>query len=249
MSGTTPTPQQPLDQQVPSDSAATASPGDEARFQPPFPPSVVETPPNATSPGTTDSTAGQPPHPRIEEALNATAAHVLPEYPIPRGEDHGGVKDVSKEGIGRDNEVHPHTPQPGEGKREEEKDPQQRPIIVGTPLDELRTPMFERGATSLYPAQADDKPPTVTEESLDPFAQSPPSTPSTPQPQAAGRAGTRPDNEVGRRLDRPGFGSGKEIGSVSFHIFGLCDVYNSLSPFLDAASTDAEASVASGLDT
>ena len=201
-------------------SSTSSHVGDEARFQPPFPQPAV----SPTSTHTPLSPRQPPPHhPHIEDAINATAAHVAPEHPAPRREPGEG-QDVSHEGIGRDNEVHSRTPQPGEGKRREERDPSQMPIIKGTPLDEMRTPMFER--SSAFPQM--DAPSTRqqgaigslperrSQEVEDPFEQSPPSSPSTPQPRD-GRAGEEDiiAQQMGKAAPRPGFGASHEMGSVS----------------------------------
>lgn len=97
-------------------------------------------------------------HPHMEQMLNATAKHVFPEQPSPGPQETGGTKDVSKEGLPRvaNRESQEDGKGAGQSSRrlsradesddddKEDKDPDQKPLMHGTPLDELKTPMFER---------------------------------------------------------------------------------------------------------
>jgi sterol 3beta-glucosyltransferase len=69
-------------------------------------------------------------HPNTEALLNAAAKHVFPEQPAPAVDD----KDVTRES---------QNTKKGDGRGED-----QRPLMYGTPLDEMQTPMFERSAPS-----------------------------------------------------------------------------------------------------
>lgn len=68
-------------------------------------------------------------HPNTEALLNAAAKHVFPDHPAPPKDN----KDVTREAQ--------------RAKRENERQ-DQRPLMHGTPLDEMQTPMFERSAPS-----------------------------------------------------------------------------------------------------
>jgi len=114
-------------------------------------------------------------HAHMEQVLNATAKHVFPEQPSPNERETGGSKDVTKEGLPH---VAKRSSDPSRQARHarrrqekikngedddsdieeqddaEERDPDQKPLMHGTPLDELKTPMFERsrGVLDMKPA-------------------------------------------------------------------------------------------------
>jgi hypothetical protein len=70
------------------------------------------------------------PHPNAEGVLNTAAKHVFPDSPAPPKEED---KDVT------------HEANRPRMKADDEVD-QSRPLLRGTPLDEIQTPMFERSA-------------------------------------------------------------------------------------------------------
>ena len=113
-----------------SDQRQTSPP--EAELQPP------PFAPHATYP---DDRASPPAHPRAEAFVNATAQHVFPERPGPKqGDGDERDKDVGVTQEGRTK---------GDKDEDEQEDEEQQPILIGTPLDEMKTPVFERGMSSL----------------------------------------------------------------------------------------------------
>lgn len=204
----------------------------------------------------TQSTHSNHPHPNIEDTLNATAAHVFPEQPAPNKRSEGGEadKDVSHEGI--DPHLKPPVPSPHEEKAEA-RDPDQTPLMKGTPLDELKTPMFERAGmfgknagvenkTSQRRSGSDDtihamRGGTRVDQSQvpDPFAPSPP-------PEEMDEDGDLPQEMTGSvpaprsagaraaegavQPNRPGFGASKEIGSVCQMVYSETLADSSLGP-------------------
>ena len=63
--------------------------------------------------------------------INATAQHIFPEQPAP-SKAEGVQKEVKRDGVDSETE--------GEEERDEE------PLIGGTPLEEMKTPMVEAGS-------------------------------------------------------------------------------------------------------
>ena len=149
--------------------AGTINYNDQQPGQPLFERNAMSPRPGGQQQHNHDPIAG---HPHVEQMLNATAKHVFPEKPAPNEKETGGSKDVSKEGL-------PHVAHRGHaesGSRshhsssrrqskaadtddeddedDEDKDPDQKPLMHGTPLDELKTPMFERsrGVLDMKPA-------------------------------------------------------------------------------------------------
>lgn len=159
-----------------------------AEEQPPFPKPAVEQP--MQSPGSK--------HPNAEALLNAAAKHVFPEsqrttIPPIRQENEHEDAEVTREGQ--------------DGKQEEDKrqrkDREEEPIIGGTPLDEMtpmETPMGNTGSGGAgFPFS---KPPKG-------------SLAETAIPEGEAITGpTAGDEEYSVKAVRPGFGAGKEIGSV-----------------------------------
>jgi sterol 3beta-glucosyltransferase len=103
-------------------------PQDASLLHPPFPKPAV-------SPGLN---APQPGHSGAEAFINAAAKHIIPDHPAPRKEDEGDEAEHGAQG-------HPQSrgSSPARSEREEE------PIIGGTPLDELKTPGFERAGFNM----------------------------------------------------------------------------------------------------
>ena len=84
-------------------------------------------PPAAVNSGTQNPA---PLHPNAEALANAASQHVFPEVPAPK-EGTEAVKDVIRDGVDDGSEA--------ENEHEEE------PIIGGTPLEDMTTPMVEHG--------------------------------------------------------------------------------------------------------
>ena len=99
---------------------SSSTPPQDEHIRPPFLPTGV-------FPGKRSSV----PHPHAEDVINATAQHVFPERPAPR-QGEGADKDVRRDGVISESE--------DDAEREEE------PIIGGTPLEDIKTPMLERGS-------------------------------------------------------------------------------------------------------
>ena len=146
--------------------------GGSTNSHPPDQPLFDSAPPGNRQPHEHGQYAG---HPHMEQVLNATAKHVFPEQPSPDESKTGGSKDVTKEGLPH---VAKRSSDPSRQARHarrrqdkirngedddsdieeqddaEERDPDQKPLMHGTPLDELKTPMFERsrGVLDMKPA-------------------------------------------------------------------------------------------------
>lgn len=171
-------------------------------------------------------------HPNIETALNTTAAHVFPEHLQPGKAGQDGLekdKDVSHEGI--EKQFQPPVPSPHEEKSED-RDPDQQPLMKGTPLDELKTPMFERSSAFGRPSKQRTSGSDETIQGVDnsrrqpahtsvpdPFSPSPPpeevDATSQDSSMAAKEGLPRPSESGAGQPVRPGFGAGREMGSVS----------------------------------
>jgi hypothetical protein len=137
--------------------------------QPLFESDATSPPPGSQRQQNHDPIAG---HPHVEQMINATAKHVFPQQPGPNQRETGGSKDVSREGLPHvAHRNHPssesQSQRPSSRRQSkaagsddednndgEEKDPDQKPLMHGTPLDELKTPMFERsrGILDMKPA-------------------------------------------------------------------------------------------------
>lgn len=158
--------------------------------QPPFPQPAVD--PESRSP---------PPKHRFAEAvLNAAAKHVFPEsekHDIPPTKVNTLREGVSREGRVESSE-HP------DEKKEEE------PIIAGTPLDEMtpmETPMIGGGSsTGGFPFGNRPRTATGAKSLMDT---------TIPEGEAVISGPTAGEEEYSVKAVRPGFGAGKEIGSVS----------------------------------
>jgi hypothetical protein len=85
----------------------------------------------------------EPPHPNVEALLNTTAKHVFPAKPTPSDSDAENKKDVSKEGTANQGE-RAHA-----GRQKEDLEEGQNPLLVGTPLDELATPMLDKAGSKV----------------------------------------------------------------------------------------------------
>jgi hypothetical protein len=90
---------------------------------------------------------------------------------------------------------------------QEDRDPDQQPLMKGTPLDELKTPMFERPGRGM-------------------LSRNPPEDSAVD----AGRA-DEAATAVAGKTQRPGFGAGKEMGSVS-RVFCMLSLVFDHSPLL-----------------
>lgn len=96
---------------------------------------------------------------------------------------------------------------------QEDRDPDQQPLIKGTPLDELKTPMFERPAGGMLSrnatATAGQPGLRLAQDRIDEHA-----TPHAEFGKDVGHVDEAATAVVGK-TQRPGFGAGKEMGSVS----------------------------------
>lgn len=98
---------------------------------PPFPPS-----------GASPDTRSPPPaHPDAEAFLNAAAQHVFPEQPAPQRSE-----DDEKKGVTHEGRISP-SDRDGSKRAQEGKKREEKPLLVGTPLDEM-TPLKTPGALS-----------------------------------------------------------------------------------------------------
>ena len=97
---------------------------------------------------------------------------------------------------------------------QEDRDPDQQPLIRGTPLDELKTPMFERPGRGMLSRNATA---TAGQPGLRPAHERIDKTDVAPPAQASAGAGRIDETAtaVAGKAQRPGFGAGKEMGSVS----------------------------------
>lgn len=162
--------------------------------QPPFPQPVV------------DPAARKPPakHPNAEALLNAAAKHVFPEseqtkVPPTKAENH------PKSGVTREGRVEKGDEDSSKRDREEE------PIVAGTPLDEMtpmETPMQSGSGSGGFPFT---RPRKATSELMGT---------TIPEGEAVNSGLTAGEEEFSVKAVRPGFGAGKEIGSVSLRNSG-----------------------------
>ena len=113
--------------QQPTEQARPGADRDAAKFQPPFPPSGSE---DSTQAGT-------------EALFNAAAVHTLPEHPAPSAKDEGTHRDVAEKDGG---EAHGRAVKAIS--EEEGEDEAEESIVAGTPLDELKTPVLEKGKSA-----------------------------------------------------------------------------------------------------
>lgn len=163
-------------------------PPEQSPPNPPFPPAGVA--PHSRSP--------PPEHPDAEAFVNAAAQHVFPEHPAPRkGEDI--EEDVKRDGVDDVNAK--------EEEREEE------PLIGGTPLEEMKTPMRERG--SFFGSRPTRMRGRATDASRGnvPQIQVPKEVPEDEE-----LDDITPVVSKGAKGGRPGFSAMRDMGSVSdFH--------------------------------
>lgn len=158
----------------PSHSPPTSDPAPHAsQLHPPFP-----------KPGTNTDAQDQPPHPNAEAFINAAAKHIVPDHPAPTKEE--GQNAERQQPQGRDS-----------GKEDAPEPREEEPIIGGTPLDELKTPMFEKsgfGMSSLSSSlpvpkrrETSETLRPLPEEEVDPFT-----TGANAMPSGAGRPNAPP---------------------------------------------------------
>ncbi|WWC99552.1 hypothetical protein V866_006456 [Kwoniella sp. B9012] len=199
-------------------------------------PSNLHAPPfpqPATSP---DQREPSPRHPHAEQFINAATKHVFPTHPAPGKEQEREDEQALENAKG--------LAQPKEEKEE-------RPIISGTPLDELPyTPAFEIPSVRFEPAQEQkEEEETITEEQRLEEEERQSGDVINPIPQTHSRGDVSlsssrmtstsvspddresdEDDEYGDRMtqSRPGFGAGKDIGSVRMGASALVSALNAL---------------------
>ncbi|WVR05782.1 hypothetical protein IAU60_002807 [Kwoniella sp. DSM 27419] len=192
-------------------------------------------------------------HPNTEAFINAATKHVFPEKPAPSA-------------IGRDAEGPEEKGALKEGE-ETKEEKEEIPIIGGTPLDEMgQTPGLEVPPNRFnFPKQGDDGdkpegskssgPPqsheTIhehpDEESAHQQTQHAPSSAASSQVPAKQKAPAAPlsaeekNKEVGflPGQQRPGFGAGKDLGSVRMGTSALVSALNALPWDDDGSSSDS----------
>ncbi|WWC58506.1 uncharacterized protein I303_101049 [Kwoniella dejecticola CBS 10117] len=204
-------------------------------YAPPFPESAV-------SP---DQRCPAPKHPNAEHLINTAAKHVFPTHPAP-----GENKD------GKDDSI-PDTAQGLKEGAKTKEDKEEKPIIGGTPLDELPytpafdIPSFMSKKSGLKQVDVDVEP--ITEEhrleeeerqsgdTLNPISQVQPRGDAASS--LANSATSFPNDRSGeasamsKSQVRPGFGAGQDLGSVRMGASALVSALNAL-PWDDESSSD-----------
>ncbi|WWC86113.1 uncharacterized protein L201_000984 [Kwoniella dendrophila CBS 6074] len=212
-------------------------PTDPNLYAPPFPPA-------GTSPDRREPT---PKHPIADQIINAAAKHVIPTHPAP-GKDENGEND--------------HPPDISKGLEQgniEKEFKEERPIISGTPLDELPyTPAFEipsiqfstndntnNSSTNTIPEDRNrEKEETLEEEDeiqdkINPMPSRMKGDDSLSASITSSSPNNRNLNQKGDAAARPGFGAGRDIGSVRMGASALVSALNAL-PWDDDSSSSSD---------
>ncbi|WVF70804.1 hypothetical protein IAT40_005598 [Kwoniella sp. CBS 6097] len=197
-------------------------------YPPPFPPA-------GTSPD-----SHPPKHEVAETLINAAAKHVFPTQPAPN-------KDEQKEDA--------QLPETAGGLKAGEKDKEEKeeqPIIGGTPLDEMaQTPAWEVPAVR-FDVPAPEPEPVIEEREKEEEYENEELRGSKPmslrvdqlqnQGGQGGHAGdlTTPMSSPVDRQTRPGFGAGRDIGSVRMGASALVSALNALPWEEDSSDSEGD---------
>ncbi|ORY29024.1 hypothetical protein BCR39DRAFT_559323 [Naematelia encephala] len=167
---------------------------------------------NATDP---DTRSPPPHHPHAEALLDAAAQHVFPRR-APKEDEEKPKQDI----------------QQTEGDDADDEDDQQEPIMRGTPLDDLRTPMFEEPNDDAHRGKTDfrrkiDAVRHDTTETLRPVEEMEKPIIKLRQDTQSGGHVLEPDSPSSH-AGRPGFGAMRDMGSVRMGASALISALNAL---------------------
>ena len=156
---------------------------------PPFPPKAV-------APGEGDS---EPHHPSAEAFINTTAKHVFPEAQNPAQNDAPPTGEEKSKVVSRDPD-HP----------DDFEEDQEQPLIGGTPLEDMQTPMLERPGMSFGRSYREVG---AGDKSGSGVLQKPEVPTPVPEDEEM-VAGIAPNVKQEGSTARPGFGGARGVGSV-----------------------------------